>query len=275
MLEKYMPIYIKSKKEINIMREGGRILATVLERLKKEVRPGMTTEKLERLACDLITQAGGRPAFKGYQPSLSAAAFPTALCLSVNSEVVHAPALPSRELKEGDIVGIDIGMEYPIMANGQPVRGMYTDMAATMPVGRVSRQVEKLISVTEQALELAIAVAQPGKKLSDIGRAIQDYVEDNGFSVVRDLVGHGVGRKVHEDPQVPNFYIRSKNFKDLVLRSGLTIAIEPMVNIGKSDIMTGHDGFSIVTVDGSLSAHFEHTIAILEDGNEVLTALST
>lgn len=255
------------------MHEGGKILASVLERLKKEVRPGMTTGKLERLACDLIEAAGGRPSFKGYRPSLSAVPFPTALCASMNNEVVHAPALPSRELKEGDIIGIDIGMEYPIMANGQPVKGMFTDMATTVPVGRVSRQIEKLLVVTEQSLELAIAAAQPGKKLNDIGRAVQNYVEDHGFSVVRDLVGHGVGRKVHEDPQVPNFYIRDKNFKDLVLRPGWTIAIEPMVNIGKADVMTAPDGHGIITVDGSLSAHFEHTIVITDDGNEVVTLL--
>lgn len=283
-------IIIKTKKEIAIIRKGGKILAGILKRLIAEVKPGATTGHLEEMACELIKQAGGRPSFKGYKSMYDAQGFPTALCVSINSEVVHAPAMPSRRLNAGDIVDIDIGMEYPTYAKasvgkpayveataGRPVNvdsemgGYYTDMSATAPVGKISKQAKKLINVTKKSLELAIRQVKPGNSLNDIGRTIQQYVESQGFAVVRDLVGHGVGIAVHEDPQVPNYEINNNSKDNVILKEGMVIAIEPMVNIGGWKIKIADDGFTIVTADGKLSAHFEHTVAVVEKGHEVLT----
>jgi methionyl aminopeptidase len=263
-------IIIKTKKEIEIMRAGGKILARVLKKLAQAVEPGVTTGDLEKMANELIAAAGGRPSFRGYKSMMETKAFPTALCTSINNEIVHAPALPARELKEGDIVGIDIGMEYPY---GKETRGYYTDMAVTVPVGKVSPLAEKLIKVTKKALKLAIEQVKPNNTLNDIGRAVQEYVEGQGFSVVRDLVGHGVGTAVHEDPQVPNYEITDRRLKNVVLKPGMTIAIEPMVNAGTWRVKVLRDGFTIVTADGKLSAHFEHTVAVTKNGCEVITAL--
>ncbi|MEA3463572.1 MAG: type I methionyl aminopeptidase [Patescibacteria group bacterium] len=278
-------IIIKTEKEIAIIRQGGKILANILKKLIAEVKPGVTTGHLEKMACELIKQAGGRPSFKGYKSMHDAQGFPTALCASINNEVVHAPAIPSRRLNTGDIIDIDIGMEYPIFATqsrgiaaDRPVNadsemgGYYTDMSATTPVGKISKQAKKLINVTRKSLELAIKQVKPGNSLNDIGKAIQQYVESQGFSVVRDLVGHGVGVAVHEEPQVPNYEIA--NPKDnIILKPGMVIAIEPMVNIEDWKVKNGKDGFTIVTADGSLSAHFEHTVAVTEKGCRVLTFL--
>ena len=250
------------------MRKGGKILAEIMDKLAKAIAPGVNTEYLENMACELIGKAGGRPSFKGYKAKRNAQAFPTALCISINNEVVHAPALPSRELKSGDIVGLDLGMEYPF---GKNINGYYTDMATTVPVGKISKQAILLISTTKKSLELAIKQVKPGNTLSDIGGAIQDFAESKGFSVVRDLVGHGVGIAVHEDPQVPNYKIVDDSFDNIILKPGMAIAIEPMVNVGGWKIKTGKDGLTIMTVDGELSAHFEHTIAVTDDGCEVLT----
>ncbi|MFA6106850.1 MAG: type I methionyl aminopeptidase [Patescibacteria group bacterium] len=286
-------VYIKTKEEIAAMREGGKILARILHALAEDVKPGVTTGRLEDLAYKLMTEAGGKPAFKGYKSSAGARGFPTVICASINHEVVHAPALPSRVLEEGDLIGIDIGMEYlPPLASGKTAPdkhaitgavknfpknkysasgGFITDMALTAGAGEIGEERRKLLEVTKKALELGIAEVKPGKKLSDIGRAIDDYVRKNGFSVVRALVGHGVGYEVHEDPQVPNYFPKEKDFKDIVLRPGMVIAIEPMVNAGEHDIESDADGFTIVTSDGSLSAHFEHTVAVTERGHEILT----
>lgn len=263
-------IIIKTKKEIEIIRQGGKILAGILNKLIKEVKPGVTTGHLEKMACDLIKKAGGRPSFKGYKSMRDARAFPTALCISINYEVVHGPALPSRELKAGDIVDIDIGMEYPYREDNH---GYYTDMSATVPVGKISKEAKKLINVTRKSLGLAIKQVKPGNSLNDIGRAIQQFVEAEGFSVVRELVGHGVGIAVHEEPQVPNYEINDNSMDNVILKPGMVIAIEPMVNVGGWKIKTADDGFTIVTADGSLSAHFEHTVAVMEKGREVLTFL--
>lgn len=259
-------IIIKTKKEIVILKQGGKILASILKRLEKEVRPGATTGQLENLACDLIKKAGGRPSFKGYKSMMETKAFPTALCTSINNEVVHAPALPSRKLSSGDIISIDIGMEYPF---SDETRGYYTDMAATFPVGRITNQASKLIKATKKALAIGINEVKPGAGLNNIGRAIQKYVENKGFSVVRDLVGHGVGNSVHEEPQIPNFEII--NPVEIILKPGMVLAIEPMVNIGSYKVKGSRDGFTILTADNSLSAHFEHTIAITETGYDILT----
>jgi len=281
-------IIIKTKKEIAIMREGGKILAGILKKLVSEVNPGITTGHLEKMACDLIKKAGGRPSFKGYKSMHDAKGFPTALCTSINNEIVHAPALPPRKLNSGDIIDIDIGMEYPTYAPplarsgataGKPVNkgsgmgGYYTDMSVTVPVGKISKQAKKLINVTKKSLKLAIEQVKPGNSLNDIGRAIQQYVEAEGFSVVHELVGHGVGIAVHEEPQVPNYEIIDDSMDNVILKPGMVIAIEPMVNVGGWKVKTGDDGFTIVTADGSLSAHFEHSVAVMEKGYEVLTFL--
>lgn len=260
-------ITIKSEKEIEVIREGGKILSTVLREVSKLVKPGATTGDLEKMACDLIAKAGGRPAFKGYRTSKKEKAFPTALCVSLNDEVVHGAALPSKALKEGDIVSIDIGMEYPFNKPGQ--RGLYTDMAVTVPCGKISPLADKLLKATKKSLELAIKKIKPGLSLYELGKTVEDYIEAQGFSVVRQLVGHGVGHGVHEDPQVPNYAVDSN--KNILLKEGMVIAVEPMVNVGRWQIKVGKDGWAIKTEDGSLSAHFEHTIAVTKNGHRVMT----
>jgi len=207
--------------------------------------------------------------------------FPTALCTSINNEIVHGLSIPGRILKKGDIIGLDIGMEYPVVKREAEkfniknrysiLGGFYTDMTVTVPVGKIDKKVRKLLDVTRRSLEIGIAQAKPGNTLNQLGTAIQAYVESQGFSVVRDLVGHGVGHQVHEDPEVFNYEFVSYGIRDTILRPGMVIAIEPMVNMGRAETKTGRDGFSIITADGSLSAHFEHTIAITEKGNIIIT----
>jgi len=262
-------IIIKSGQEIEILRQGGKILAGILKEIKYIIKPGATTGDLENLACKLISQAGGRPSFKNYRGKEEAKPFPTSHCTSINNEVVHAPALPSRQLESGDIIGLDIGMEYPYKSGK---KGYFTDMAETIAVGKISKQTEKLLKATKESLRLAIENAKPGNTLNDIGGTIQKYIEANGFSVVRDLVGHGVGKEVHEDPPVPNYIIKDEN-KNILLKPGMVIAIEPMVNIGSSEIKVASDGLTILTKDNSLSAHFEHSLAITKNGNIVLTSV--
>jgi methionyl aminopeptidase len=273
-------ITIKTKEEIETLRQGGKILANVIEKIAKEIRIGTTTGQIEDMACDLIKKASARPSFKGYKSDLERKEFPTALCISINNQVVHTPALPSRRLMPGDIVGIDLGIEYPSYAEaseGKPFnearRGFYTDMAVTIPVGKISAEAKKLIKATKKSLDMAIAEVKPGNHLSDIGRAVQNYIESQGFSVVRDLVGHGVGYAVHEDPQIPNFIVKNGKFEDAELKPGMVLAIEPMVNLGSPEIKSMPDGFTIETLDGGLSAHFEHTVVVTDNGREVLTKI--
>ncbi|NTW22825.1 type I methionyl aminopeptidase [Candidatus Falkowbacteria bacterium] len=256
-------IIIKTEAEIAKIGEGGKILSLILKKVAESAKPGTTTAELEKLACELIDQAGGRPAFKGYCPVPQGRPYPTALCISINHQVVHAPALPARAIFDGDIVSIDIGMEYPAR------NGYFTDMAVTFGVGKIGARAQKLIEATKQSLELAIKKVKPGASIYDIGRAVEDYVVSQGFSVVRDLVGHGVGKAVHEEPQIPNFPIEAN--KRILLKPGMVIAIEPMVNMGRHEVVTGPDGMSIDTADESLSAHFEHTVAVTKTGNLVLT----
>jgi len=264
-------IKIKTPEEIELMRQGGKILASVLSALKKEARPGVTTQRLNDLAEELIFEAGGLPAFKGHDN------YPAALCASVNEQIVHA--LPSpRKLKEGDIVGLDLGVLYPAencsacplasqKCGGQA--GLNTDAAITIKVGKVSKETEHLVATAQGALEAAIALVKPGRKLSEISAAIQKYAEKEGFSVIRELIGHGVGYKLHEDPEIPNF--AGGNFKDAVLKEGMTLAVEPMLAAGKPKIKKGQDGFAYETADQSLAAHFEHTVAVTKNGGEILT----
>ncbi|MFH0856703.1 MAG: type I methionyl aminopeptidase [bacterium] len=253
-------ILIKTKEEIEIMAEGGHILGKILDMLGKEIKHGTTTGQLEDLAEKLIKEHNGIPSFKNYRNRQDEPAFPTALCASINNEVVHSPAKPSRLLKSGDIIGIDIGMEY---------KGYFTDMAKTFAVGNINKEAARLLKVTIKALEAGIKMVKPGNYVGDISRAVQGFVEKNGFSVVRALVGHGVGKYVHEPPAIPN-YVMSHQPK-IKLEEGMTIAIEPMVNIGTYQVDTLDDEWTVVTADGKLSAHFEHTVAVTEKGVRILT----
>ena len=248
-------IQLKSAREIEIMAEGGRILAATIEELKKAVRPGVSTGELDRIAEQFIrSHDGAIPAFKGLY------GFTGSICTSINHEIVHGIPSPKRTLKEGDIISLDVGVGY---------KGYFTDSAVTVAVGAVDAQTAKLLDVTKKALDAGIAAAQVGNHIGDIGAAVQGVVEAAGFTVVRDLVGHGIGTSFHEEPQVPN-YGKPKRKEKLV--PGLTIAIEPMVNAGGPATRTLADKWTIVTVDGSRSAHFEHTIAITSEGPRVLTA---
>jgi len=277
-------VYYKTKEEIRIIREGGRRLAVILERLLQELKPGVSTGYLEDLADQLISAAGGRPAFKGY-PLGKGLVFPTILCVSINNQVVHGSALPSRVIKSGDIVDIDIGMEWPTTErlkkefqapnnSRSSGGGFFTDMCATAGVGKISAEARQLIKITRECLELAIKQAKPGRRINDIARAVEHHAEKQGYGVVRDLVGHGVGYLPHEDPSVFNFTIAEDSRDNLELKPGLVIAIEPMINLGGWEVKTAADGFTVLTADGSLSAHFEHTVAITEKGAEILTRLN-
>lgn len=255
-------IKLKTKNEIELMREGGRILAWVVSEVIKKIKPGASTEKLNDLAEKLIKAKGARSSFKNYKTAWSRTPFPSALCISINDEVVHGLPVPDRKIKDGDIVGIDCGLEY---------RGLYTDMARSVAVGKVAKGVGKLLSITEEALMKGIKQVKPGNHISDISKAIQAHAESAGFTVVRQLVGHGVGYAAHEDPQIPNYL--DKTMPDPELRPGMTLAIEPMINVGSWEVETLEDDWTIVTADSSLSAHFEHTVAVTDRGCEIITKL--
>lgn len=247
-------IVLKSPDEIETMRRAGSVVAEVLEVLKGNVRPGATTLDLEKIAEEETRKRKASPAFKGYR------GYPFCLCTSVNNEVVHG--MPSRKvLKEGDIVSIDYGAF---------VEGFYGDAAVTVPVGKVSDEAARLVRVTEESLGKAIEAAREGNRLLDISSAVQSHVEPQGFSVVREFVGHGIGRELHEPPQVPNFGIPGRGVR---LKAGMVLAIEPMINSGGWAVKVLEDGWTAVTADGKLSAHFEHTVAITPQGPRVLTMI--
>ncbi len=245
-------IIIKSNSEIALMREAGRVVARVFEKLRKSILPGIKTSKINELAEEELARWGAKSSFNGYH------GYPKSICVSINEEVVHG--IPGeRKLKEGDIVSLDFGAL---------LKGYHGDSALTLPVGEIGEEAERLLKVTKEALNRAISKAQAGNRLGDISFSIQDYVESNGFSVVRDLVGHGIGRSLHEDPQIPNF---GKPGQGPLLKVGMTLAIEPMVNMGGFEVEVKEDDWTVITRDRSLSCHFEHTIAILGDGPEILT----
>lgn len=248
-------IILKSPEELKKMRKSCQIVARVLEELKMYIKEGLTTKQIEQFIENLIIKMGGIPAFKGYR------GYPASACISINDQVVHG--IPSEKvfIKEGDLVSVDIGVLC---------ENFYGDAAYTYPVGRISKEAERLLKITEEALYKGISEAIPGKRVGDISHAIQMHVEKNGFSVVRAFVGHGIGRYLHEEPQVPNFGMKGVGPK---LKKGMTLAIEPMVNAGTHEIKILSDGWTAVTKDGSLSAHFEHTIAITEGEPEILTKL--
>lgn len=250
--------FVKSEQEIAILREGGHKLAAILAEIKTLVRPGASTKELDERAEALIRSAGGEPSFKGYKISKQAMPYPASLCVSVNDEVVHG--IPSdRILQEGNIVGLDIGMKYG---------GLFTDMAETVMVGVGDKAGQKLIEATKEALKIGIAEVHAGAHVGDIGEAVQTFLEIKGFGVVRELVGHGVGHAVHEDPEVPNWGSRGKGIK---LEEGMVIAIEPMVTEKSPAIYLAGDGWTWKTKDGARAAHFEHTMAVTKEGAEILT----
>lgn len=248
-------VILKSPQEIERLRVSNQIVAEVLEDLKELIQPGVTTRDLDRYAEELTLKKGAKPAFKGYM------GYPSSLCVSVNSEVVHG--IPSdRVLNEGDIVSLDFGSYYD---------GYYGDSAMTLPVGGISGNAKRLIKITNEALYKGIEEARTSNRLGDISAAVQEHVESAGFSVVRDFVGHGIGQKLHEEPQIPNFGVRGRGIS---LKAGMVFAIEPMVNEGTYQVKVLKDGWTVVTSDGKLSAHFEHTIAITEDGPDILSKLA-
>ncbi|MBF0566321.1 MAG: type I methionyl aminopeptidase [Nitrospirae bacterium] len=248
-------IIIKSDEEIKKIALASRIVAEALKRLGGMIGPGVSTKEIEEFVEDVITKMGGAPAFKGYR------GYPSILCASINSEVVHGIPSKKRVLKEGDIISIDVGVIY---------KGFIGDGAKTYPVGKIGATARKLIDVTENSLYEGIKMAMPGKRVFDISFAIQNYVEKNGFSIVRNFVGHGVGKDLHEEPQVPNYGTPNKGPR---LRKGMVLAIEPMVNAGRHEVAILDDGWTAVTVDGMLSAHFEHTVAITDDKPAILTTV--
>lgn len=247
-------IILKSTEEIEKMRRSGQIAAQLSQKLIEKVKPGVTTKELDRVASTSIKMHKARPAFLGFR------GFPASICTSVNDQIVHG--IPgSYRLREGDIISLDFGVIC---------QGYYSDMAITLPVGNISKDAQRLIEVTKSALVSGISQMVAGNRLYDISSAIQECAESNGFSVVRDLVGHGIGQKMHEEPQIPNFGKRSTG---PYLKEGMVFALEPMVNMGGYEIRTLDDNWTVVTADGSLSCHFEHTVAITDNGPEILTKL--
>lgn len=250
-------IIIKTEKEIEIMRRGGKILAGIMTEIGKKIAPGVTTWELDELAEELVFQNGGTPAFKGYGED-EKTAFPATICASLNDEIVHGIPQKQKIIKEGDLVKIDIGMKF---------EGMITDMARTFEVGAVLPLAHRLTKTTRECLAEGLKKIYAGAALNEYGGAVENYVRSRGFLVVRDLVGHGVGRELHEEPQIPNYKAKSK----IILKEGMTIALEPMVNVGTHKIRYKKDGWTLATADGKLSAHFEDTVAVRKGGCEILT----
>ena len=253
-----MAVIIKTPEQIEILREGGKRLASILAKVAKKVAPGVSTADLDKYAHDLIVEGGDEPAFLNYKPEGQSKAYPASLCTSVNNEVVHGIPNPNKILKEGDIISIDLGLKH---------KGMFTDHAITVPVGKVDKASTKLLEMTAEALLVGIEQAKAGNTVGDIGHAIEQFVARK-YGIVRELSGHGVGVKIHEDPFIPNYGKAGKGQK---LVPGMVVAIEPMLNIGRADIITLSDGYTIKTADGSRSAHFEHTVLITENEAEILT----
>jgi methionyl aminopeptidase len=249
-------VTVKSEREIEMMRAAGLTTARILDAMCREAKVGVSTWDLDQIAERMCKEAGVIPAFKGYH------GFPACVCISVNDEVVHGIPSKKRILKDGDIVGLDFGVIQ---------EGWFGDTARTIAIGKATPAAEKLMKVTQESLMKGIAEAKPGNRIFDIGHAVQSHAEAEGFSVVREFVGHGIGRALHEDPQVPNCGPKGKG---MVLKVGMVIAIEPMINAGKPEVRVLGDGWTAVTTDKSLSAHFEHTVAITKDGPVILTALA-
>lgn len=275
-------MFVKSKKDIDNMIENGKRMGAILEQLADACKPGVSTWKIDALAEKLIIKAGGRPAFKGYRTHVADRPFPATICASLNDELVHGIPKKYVVLKDGDIFTIDIGMEYPwgdknekvkikkLNDDGKATQGVISDTAITVAVGAIPDKTQKLLDVTRLALEEGIKAALPGNSVASIGKAVESYVKSQGkYSVVRDLVGHGVGHAVHEEPYIPNYY--DKTLESMKLVPGMIIAIEPMISLGGYQVETMDDGWTIRMRDKSLCAHFEHTIIITNSGNIVAT----
>jgi methionyl aminopeptidase len=248
-------IHLKSAKEIELMRGPSRIVAEILLELREVAREGATTADLDKIAEDLTLKKKAKPAFKGYR------GFPASVCISVNEQVVHGIPSPKRFLKNGDIVGLDFGVIYD---------GYYGDSAVTVPIGQIPPEIERLLKVTEQCLYKAIEQAVPGNYIADVSAAVQQLAEANSYGIVREFCGHGIGRALHEDPPVLNYVQNGKGPK---IKPGLVLAIEPMINLGTEKVKVLPDGWTVVTADGRPSAHFEHTIAVTQNGPEILTRI--
>jgi methionyl aminopeptidase len=257
-----MAIKLRSKREIEMLRRAGAVVADVLSKLQEQVRPGISTGELDELSSGMADAAGAVPLFRGVKGPYSKKAFPGSICASINEQVVHG--IPSRgvTVKEGDLLSIDFGVK---------VDGYCGDAAVTLGVGQLSASRQKLIDVTKRLLDIAISRMAPGVKWSEIAGEMESCAAQAGFSVVKDFVGHGIGTEMHEDPKVPNFVSKELMRNDIILKEGMVLAIEPMVNMGSSNVRTLRDGWVVVTKDGKCSAHFEHTVAVVKDGCEVLT----
>jgi methionyl aminopeptidase len=257
-----MAITLRSKREIDLMRQAGAVVADVLLKLKENAKPGVTTAYLNGVAIQMVKDAGAEALFKGVRSPMAKNPFPGVICTSVNEELVHGIPSEKTKLKEGDILSIDFGVR---------LNGYCADSAITIAIGQISEEKSRLIDTTKSILDIAVERSAPYVKWSQVAAIMQEYAESAGFSVVRDFVGHGIGTSMHEDPKVPNFISKELLANDIVLNEGMVLAVEPMINIGSSTVRTLRNGWTVVTKDSKCSAHFEHTIAIVEDGCEVLT----
>jgi methionyl aminopeptidase len=258
-----MAITLRSRREIELLRKAGAVVADVLLKLKEMAEPGITTLDLDNVASEMVTEAGAEALFKGVHSPLAQNPFPGVICASVNEEVVHGIPSADSRLEDGDILSIDFGVR---------LNGYCADAALTVAIGEISQERRRLMDVTQHALDIAIERSAPSVKWSQVAAEMQRYTESAGFSVVRDFVGHGIGRKMHEDPRVPNFVSSELLAEDIVLTEGMVLAVEPMINAGSCGVRTLDNGWTVVTRDGKCSAHFEHTIVIVSNGCEVLTA---
>ncbi|MDI9430976.1 MAG: type I methionyl aminopeptidase [Sedimentisphaerales bacterium] len=258
-----MAVTLRSRKEIELMRRAGAVVASVLSKLQEVAEPGVTTAQLDRVALEMVAEAGAEALFKGVRSPQARQPFPGAICASVNDEVVHGIPSETTVLRAGDLLSVDFGVR---------LGGYCGDSATTVAIGEISSDKRRLMDATKGMLDVAIAEARPGVRWSQVARKMQQYVEDGGFSVVRDFVGHGIGTKMHEDPKVPNFVSRELLADDIFLTEGMVLAVEPMVNAGSYHVRTLANGWTVVTKDGKCSAHFEHTLAIVKGGCDVLTA---
>lgn len=265
-------ISVKSKEETWILREGGGRLQKILEKVVAAARVGASTYDLDKLAERLIIESGGEPVFKGYRLPGAPVPYPASLCTSINDELVHAIPRRDKILKEGDIIGLDIGMRWPAGSRRQPpAMGLVTDMAVTIGIGKISSEAERLLRITREALDIGINEVKPGAKVGDIGHVIERHLKKQGLGVIRDLGGHGVGHELHEEPLIPNY---GSPHTGPELKEGMVFAIEPMATLGDWRVVLQDDGWTFKTADGSLAAHFEHTVAVTKSGVEVLTAIS-
>jgi methionyl aminopeptidase len=259
-----MAITLRSRREIGLMRRAGAVVADVLSQLQEYAEPGVTTAELDSMALQMTADAGAEALFKGVRNPHARIPFPGAICTSINEQVVHGIPSQDTKLKRGDILSIDFGVRAD---------GYCADAAVTIAIGDISESKRRLVNVTKHVLEIAIAKARPGVKWSQIAAQMQEYTEAAGFSIVRDFVGHGIGRKMHEEPRVPNFVSDELLADDIVLTEGMVLAVEPMINAGSDAVRTMKNGWTVLTKDKKCSAHFEHTIAIVKNGCEVLTAI--